>query len=271
VPERETFDALTILLADSIAATRGLLYGKFKIAPRTKRAKLFALLALNHLMQKCESIAAMARAEAYAGINVTARSAFETYADVLNLFKHPDTYPDYMTWVSFKQQDSLFRLGFSGETPHAETLDKMARSESGKSVKDMIAEMTLNLGEIEARLPTLYRNTKGNVQDRDMLKFELAGRVNEYNALFRHLSGSTHGRISAMGDGIFDTDDITWPPAKPVGRPLAAVDSACAMLIECSDLLARKSERSHSQFTALNSRRAAVGAGIIPWIGQRSK
>jgi hypothetical protein len=211
VTERDQFDALAVLLTDAIAATKSLLHVQLNIRPRTKRYKLFALIATNHLMQKCESIAAMTGAKAYAGINVVARSAFETYADVLNLFKHKDTYPDYMSWASFKQQDTLFRLGFGDSSPYAEQLERDSVASMGVTRAAIVAENVRQLAETEARLPALYRNSKGKVEDRDLFKFELADRVEEYNALFRHLSGSTHGRISAMGDGIFDSDEaITW-------------------------------------------------------------
>ena len=260
--EREQFDAIAVVLSDAIAATRDLLYRRLKLAPRTKRYKLFALIALNHLMRQCESVAAMASASAFTGINGTVRSAFETYADLLNLLKHKDSYPQYMSWASLKQQETLFRGFADPSSPYAKTFDRDSRASYGDSSQQILAEISYQLAEVAKALPKLYRTRKGDVQDRDMFKFELAGKVHEYNALYRHFSGGAHGRISAMGEGIFDSEEfIAWPPAEPVGRPLIAIGAACGMLLECGGLLARQFDRPVSRFNALGRQFAAARDG----------
>jgi hypothetical protein len=261
--EREQFDAIAVVLSNAIAATKELLHRRLRIAPRTKRHKIFALIALNHLMRQCESVAAMVSARAFAGINVTVRAAFETYADLLNLLKHEDSYPDYMSWASFKQQETLLRGFVDPSSPYAEAFDRDSRAYMrGVSSRSLLEETCRELEETAKRLPSLYRTKKGEIHDRDKFKFELAGKVHEYNALYRHLSGGAHGRISAMGDGIFESKEgIDWPPREPIGRPLVALDSVCAILVECSALLARRFDKPTAQFRGLAAQLEAFRGG----------
>jgi len=212
----------------------------FKVAQQTKRQKLFALMVLNELVRKCESIVAMAESEKDAGIDTVTRAAFENYADFKNLFLHGDDYCEYMIWAASNQQRSFLQPMFEEESVFSISFEKSARKARGMSAEQLMDDTKKIMQKTERDLPAKFKTKKGKVQRRDMLKFELAGLEGEYNILYRHLSASSHGRIFGMVDGIFDGEEVKWPPSKPKLRPLVALDSACAMLLENSAFLARK-------------------------------
>lgn len=208
------------------------LFDRLKIAPNSKNKKRFALITLNEVVRKCESVVAMARANAWAGVVVVARSAFESYADLLNCLSLGDDYADYMTWMSFKQQRSLFQtISESPDSKYLQSINKFLITKGG-GVKKVIAETSQQLDELANKLPDNFKDKRGCVIARDQFRFEIAGLTDEYNALYRRLSASSHGRISDMLDGIMVGDEIHWPPDKPTEPPLVAADCLSAILLE---------------------------------------
>jgi hypothetical protein len=241
--EPKDFDTLAKLLPELIAAVTRLLYKDFKLAPRQKRYKTFALIVLNDLMRKSESVAAMVAAGAYAGVNVVARSAFETYADLVNLFKHSGTYPEYMLWMSHGQQKTVLESLVNPDSPYADAFAADARAYGGPPPKELLAHIVSERDAIAVALPDIYKTSVGDVRDRDIFRFELAGLRHEYGALYRQLSGGAHDRVSSMGEGIFPPaeDGLQWPPSKSlVSPPLMALNAACEMLHRSGRLVARK-------------------------------
>ena len=62
------------------------------------------MLIYNNLVQKGDSIVALVDAEKTVGMEVIARSAFENYIDLINLFKHRPEYLQYVKYMSSAQQ-----------------------------------------------------------------------------------------------------------------------------------------------------------------------
>ena len=255
----EHFEELAGLLSAAIDETKRLLFEQFKVAPQTKAYKLFALIVANELLRKGESTAAMLAVGAYSGVNVVVRSAFESYADLLNLLKHTDTYPRYMQWASLNQQRSLFQsLANAPSSPFARALEQDAPADVGQSVQGMLDHVVHMMQENAQALPELYKNANGEVQSRDKFKFELANLSADYDGLYRHLSGSAHGRVSAMLEGVMHGEQIQWPPSDPLERPFVALESLCAMLLEGGRMLAERFDKPVAPLRRLARKQAKL-------------
>ena len=255
--DKDEFDEIAAVLSNVIRESKRLLT-RFKVAPRTKRYKLFALIVLNELFRKCESVEAMAHASAYSGINVVTRAAFENYADLLNLFKYKDAYPDYMLWAACNQDRSFLQPITEKPTEFAQSFELGAKTSLGRTPSEMLAETLQQMDAIEQVLPAAFKDRNGKVQKRDILRFELAGKVDEYNSLYRHLSHGAHGRVGAMLEGIMHGDEIQWPPTDPVTRPLVAIDCLSAILIESCGRVAKKFNKPDAPLKKLAKEHAAI-------------
>ena len=248
------FEAHIDMLSEIIGQAHRL-FDRFKIAPSSKNKKIFALITLNEIVRKCESVVAMARSNSWAGVVVMARSAFESYADLLNCLSFGDEYADYMVWMSLKQQRSFFQtLGGNPDSKYHQSIDTVLKTKGG-GVNEVIAETNQQLDELADRLPDRFKDKNGRVIDRGQFRFELAEKVDEYDALYRRLSASAHGRISDMLDGIMVDDDIHWPPSKPTEPPLVAVDCLCAILLESCARIANAYKKPDAPLKALARKR----------------
>ena len=204
-----------------------------RVAPRTKNEKFLLLVALNELIRKCDSVSAMLSGEAWAGVGAVGRSAFETYADIRNLLARGEAYADYMMWMSLEQQRSGFQ-GFMSypDSAYAKSIEAITKAKYKRSLSDMIDETKESMKSLSDRLPEEYKDKNGEVMKTDFHKFKLAGLAEEYNTLYRRLSGGVHGRVSDMVDGILAGEETVWPPEVRPDPPVAAVDSLCAILLE---------------------------------------
>jgi len=207
----------------------------------------------------------MARASAYSGINVVTRAAFENYADLLNLFKYQDTYPDYMVWATFNQHRSFLQSITEKPTKFAQAFETSAKESFRSTPSKMLANTKQQMDAKEQALPATFKDKNGKVQKRDMLRFELADKVDEYNALYRHLSGGAHGRLSAMLEGIMHGNAIHWPPADPVIRPLVAIDCLCAILLESCGRVAQKFNKPEAPLKKIAKEHSAI-RGTESWL-----
>ncbi len=246
------FDKLAALLTKAIGQSKRLLK-QFKIAPRTKLNKRFALIVLNEIIRKSESVEAMARAAAFSGINIVTRAAFENHMDLLNLFKYKDDYPNYMIYASFNQQRSFLQPVATAEvdSEFVNSFEDGAKRTAGQSPKEMLVWTRKQMAEIEDGLPDTFKDRNEGVITRDIFKFQLADKMSDYNIGYRHLSSSAHGRLSAMLEGVMDGEDIQWPPTDPINRPLVAIDCQCAIIIGSSGLMAKKFNKPDAPFKAL--------------------
>lgn len=261
--DRQQFQEIAEVLRDTIRQSRQLLEKRFKIAPKTKRYKLFILIVLTELVRKCESVDAMAKANTHSGINAVTRSAFESYADLLNLLKYKDDYADFMIWVSHNQQRSFLQpMTGDKKSGFSDAFAMSMKESTGESPDQMLLQTLEAMGELEQNLPDIFKNKHGKVQTRDMLRFELANKADAYNLLYRHLSGGAHGRLSAMLEGIATDDgEIQWPPSDSTTPPLVAMDSLCAMLIETSGVVAKQFQKPEAPFKQLARNHAVLRRG----------
>lgn len=253
----DEFDAHIDLLSAVIGQARRL-FNCFRIAPRTTNKKLFALIILNEMVRKCESVEAMARASTWAGIVAVTRSAFESYADLVNCLAIGDDYADYMSWMSLKQQRTFFQTG--SEYPNSRYFPAIEATlkAKGRTMKTVIAETDQQMDKIARRLPDRFKDKNRKVIRRDQFRFELAGKIDQYNMLYRRLSASTHGRVSDMLEGIMVGNEFQWPPGKPTEPPLVAADCLCAILLESCGRIARAYKKPDAPFKALAKRNAEL-------------
>ncbi len=248
------FEAHIDMLSEVIGQAHRL-FDRFKIAPNSKNNKTFALITLNEIVRKCESVVAMSRANSWAGVVVVTRSAFESYADVLNCLSFGDDYADYMVWMSLRQQRSMFQtIGNNPDSIYHQSIDTLLKTKGG-GVKNVITETNQQMDELARNLPDRFKDKNGDVIWRDQFRFELAGKADEYNALYRRLSASAHGRISDILDGIMVGDDIHWPPSKPAEPPLVAADCLCAILLESCGQIAKAYKKPDAPIKALVRKR----------------
>lgn len=253
----DEFDAHIEMLSKAIRQARRL-FNQFKIAPRTENKKLYALITLNEIVRKCESVEAMARADAWAGIGSVTRSAYESYADLRNCVTFGNDYANYMTWMSLKQQLSMFQtVGANQDSGYFQGIEAYLKTK-GQTMQQVCRETKKQMEEIAAMLPKRFKDRNGKVIGRDSFRFELAGQRKEYDALYRRLSAGAHGRISDMLDGILVNNDFQWPPGKPTEPPLVAVDCLCAMLLESCIRIARAYRKAQAPLKKLADQHAQL-------------
>ena len=267
--EQEQFDAHAEILSKIIGQAKKLIQS-FKVAPQTKNKKIFALIILNEIISKCESVEAMARANTWSGINTVTRSALESYADLLNVLTYGDDYADYMSWMSLNQQRSTFQAIVSNPaSKYAKILEAGLKVTQGRTPTDILAETKRQMGAAEQRLTDKFKNKNGGVRNRDIFRFELADKVDEYDMLYRRLSASAHGRVSDMLNGIMHGNKIRWPPTDPDEPPLVAIDCLCSFLIESCGYVAKAFNRTDVPLRALAKEHLALRRPMADHIGRR--
>jgi hypothetical protein len=259
--DKAVFNAFADILDEAIEAAHRLLK-HFKVAPRTKPQKLYLMIVLNEIARKSGSVLAMARADANAGINVVTRSAFESYADLLNLLRYKRDYVTYMSWASLNQQRTVLAPLASGSKEIYESFKKEAQR-LGLTPEQMAAETQNLLDEYESNLPALFKNRQGRVNPRDKLRFELAGLEKQYDSLYRQLSGGAHGRISAMIDGIAKVGHVQWPPTEPEYRPSLAIQALCSILLESARRVAIAYKKPVEPFRHIARKQAKLSRKVL--------
>ena len=68
-----------------------------------------SMLTYNNLVQKGDSVLALVDAEKAGGLAVIARSAFENYIDLINLFGHRPEYLQYVEYMSSASRCAALR------------------------------------------------------------------------------------------------------------------------------------------------------------------
>jgi len=250
------------ILADACSAGK-ITLKHCRVARRTKDEKLLMLVSLNELIRKCESVLAMLRDDAWAGIGTVSRSCFETFADIRNLAARGRPYSDYMLWMSLEQE----RSGLQGILNHPESnysvsMEERTKSKYGKTLSQIIEDTKSTMNSIADSLPEEYKDKNGGVLKSDFQRFELADLVTEYNVLYRRLSGGAHGRVSDMVDGIVEEDGIVWPPDELPDPPLAAVDCLCAILLEATGRVCKSLGKTNAHVKPIVRAHAGAKRGL---------
>ena len=232
ITKGDEFAAHMDILSRAIQEADRLLKQQFRMALATTLKKRFVLITLNEIVRKCKSAEAMSSPDIWTGIPVVARSAFESYADLHNCLKCGDDYAQYMMWVSLNHQ--LVQLRAINSKPDSRffrSLTSLVKSKYQADLTKMTAELKGHMDEITNRLPKQFKDRKGKVIKREIFRFQLAGLLDEYDALYRRLSGGAHGRISDIISGVVADEGYQWPPG-PADPPIAALGSLCDLLID---------------------------------------
>jgi hypothetical protein len=250
------------LLNEAIMATKRLLH-EFKIAPRTPPEKLFVLLVCYDLLRKAQSVEAMTRAKAYAGVNVVLRSAMENYIDVLNLLSHRERYADYLAYLTLEGQRAYHAAMLADpESPFGGHLRNGEIAGYDMPLKEALAKVERDLEERAKQLPRNYHHKKKNGAPGAVIttvkwRFELANRTSWYEGVYRLLSYGTHARLPVMFEGVREDNCIVWPPREPSGVSSAG-EGMCTILVDAAFRLAKNYNRPHAHFQRIGRQHLQV-------------
>ena len=211
--------ALTELLRASVDAGHRFVK-HIKITPRSKDQKRMSMLIYNNLVQKGDSILTLVDAEKAVGMEVIARSAFENYIDLINLFEHRPEYLDYLKYMSSAQQErGIKNLIKNPRSPLAASTVRGLPKQFGITIEQSLEMVKEEKLEFRSRLSRIY--TDGNkpiseprsqVNATVKLRSELAGQLEKYESLYGVLSRSTHSDFLSMLKGVFKGGGYSWPP-----------------------------------------------------------
>lgn len=206
-----------------------------------------SMLIFNNLVRKGDSILVLVDTEKSVGMEVIARSAFENYIDLINLFRHRPEYLEYLKYISSVQQErSIENLIRDRGSPLAAAGIRNLPAQHGITVEEsleMVKEETL---EFKAGLSKLFTqgskpisDARSRVNTSVKLRCELAGQLDQYKSLYQILSRSTHSDFKSMLDGVLMAGGYVWPP-KPPPPSMFVVDAVTMMIHETTEILAKK-------------------------------
>lgn len=250
-----------LAILKSVVREAGKLADSAKVVQRTKAQKRLGLTVFCNLIAKADSIHTLAEAGKYAGLEIVARSLYENYADLVNIYRYPHNYVDYMFYLSAEQQRSTLQaiLNFP-ESQYSQTILKSAPSRVGLTVEQMLAASKAEKQEHAKSLTAQYRIPNKNrkpkersVDTRVSRRFELAGLNDEYQAIYKMFSKSIHSDIGSMLSAVVQGDDFIWPPAKV--RPSSLVIGLVTkIVIDMSLSMSTKLKKPKRPFTELAKR-----------------
>ncbi len=218
-----------------------------KITPRSKDQKRMSMLIYNNLVQKGDSILTLVDAEKAVGMEVIARSAFENYIDLINLFKHRPEYLQYVKYMSSAQQvRSIENLIKNRQSPFSVPIIRSMPGRLGITIEQALEMTKEEKIQFRSGLSRVY--TDGNkpiseprsrINTSVRLRSELAGQLDKYESIYRILSRSTHSDFMSMLKGVFTDWGYVWPP-EPPQPSLLVIDAVTMMIHETSEILAKK-------------------------------
>ena len=218
-----------------------------KITPGSNDQKRMSMLIYNNLIQKGDSVLTLVDAKKAVGMEVIARSAFENYIDLINLFKHRPDYLRYVRYMSSDQQErSIQNLIKNRQSPFSTSIIRSMPERIGITIEQSLEMVREEKAEFRSGLSRVY--TDGNkpiseprarVNTSVRLRSELAEKLDEYESLYRVLSRSTHSDFVSMLKGVFKGGGYVWPPEAPQPS-LFVIDSVTMMIHETTEILAKK-------------------------------
>lgn len=233
-----------------------------KITPRSQDQKRMSMLIYNNLVQKGDSILALVDAEKAVGMEVIARSAFENYIDLINLFRHRPEYLDYVKYMSSARQErGIENLIKNRQSPLAASTISGLSEQFGITIEQSLEMVKEEKLEFKSGLSKVY--TDGNkpiseprsrVNTTVKRRSELAGQLENYESLYGILSRSTHSDFLSMLKGVFKGGGYVWPPESPEPS-LLVIDFVTMMILESTELLAKKLRKPFPELKRLSKNR----------------
>lgn len=238
--------ALTELLRSSVKVGHRFVK-HVNITPRTKPQKRMSMMIYHNLVQKGDSVLELVDSEKVVGMEVIARSAFENYIDLINLFKHRPQYLQYVLYMSSVQQVRWIEgLLKNRQSPFSVSTINSMPERLGITIEQSLEMNREDQMQYRSRLSRVY--TDGNkpiseprsrVNTSVKLRSELAGQLDQYESMYRMLSRSTHSDFMGMLNGVVKGWEFVWPPEPP--RPsLLVIDTVTMMIHETSEILVKK-------------------------------
>jgi hypothetical protein len=180
-------------------------------------------------------------------MEVIARSAFENYIDLINLFEHRPEYLDYLKYMSSAQQErGIKNLIKNPRSPLAASTIRGLPKQFGITIEQSLEMVKEEKLEFRSRLTRIYTDgnrpisePKSQVNATVKLRSELAGQLEKYESLYGVLSRSTHSDFLSMLKGVFKGGGYTWPPESPEPS-LWVIDFVTTMIHETTEILAKK-------------------------------
>lgn len=261
------FATSLIELLRASVEVRHLFVKHVKITPRSKDEKRMSMLIYNNLVQKGDSILALVDSDKAVGVEVVARSAFENYIDLINLFKHRPEYLDYIKYMSLAQQErGINNLIKNRCSMLAASTTQSLPEKYGITVEqslEMVKEEKLECGSRLSRTYTAgnkpISEPRSKVNTTVKLRSELAGHLEEYETLYGVLSRSTHSDFLSMLNGVFKGGGYTWPPESPAPS-LWVIDFVTMMIHETTDISAKKLRKPFPAVRKLIEERRRLGS-----------
>ena len=221
-----------------------------KITPGSRDQKRMSMLIYNNLIQKGDSILTLVDTEKAVGMEMVARSAFENYIDLINLFKHRPDYLQYVKYMSSAEQErSIRNLIKNRQSTFSQSIIRGLPSQFGVTIEESLEMVKEEKSVFRSRLSRVYTDgskpisdPKARVNTKVRFRSELAGKLDEYESLYRVLSRSTHSDFVGMLGGVFKGDGYVWPPEAPQPS-LFVIDSMTMLIHETTEILARKMKK----------------------------
>ena len=147
---------------------------------------------------------------------------------------------------SDQQERSIKNLIKNRQSPFSESIIRSMPEQLGITIEQSLEMVKEEKSEFRSGLSRVY--TDGNkpiseprarVNTSVRLRGELAGKLDEYESLYRVLSRSTHSDFVSMLRGVFKGDGYVWPPEAPQPS-LFVIDSVTMMIQETTEILAKK-------------------------------
>ncbi len=252
------------LLHDSTNAVYRLLTST-RVVNKTKTRKRFALLMLHDMCARADSIRILCTSRQSAGTEQLARSCFEIYVDILNLYRYPDDYPSYLEYISdLGKRKVLQAIRSNPASPYSRSITAQMQVRWGTTVDELLSAINNELRRHRASLSPMFFKAKKSptdpqaqvntrIEDRARWADEMAN----YDAVYRLYSGSTHSELGSMLSSVARDGKMVWPPQQPPPSTFP-VDLVTVWLLNSAKHVARKVQKPTSPFTALLRRRGDV-------------
>jgi len=243
------------LLADLAAAVEDatrLLFG-LRLAPRSTRQKLNSLILVHGILRKARGVLQLSEGGNFDCIAPLVRSALIHFVDQRNNLNYDD-YGDLLDYIRTDHWMKNLRAHRENpESPYSKSLIKHRGTGVTESLYTMISTQRRELTAAKAKLAPRYLNKGGSVKSGEYNKFELAGMLDSYHALFRGLSKDVHGNLDTLADPLIGDGGLVWPPSNPTPS-LVQFHVMLDIVLDAAVALARRYRKPAGRCRAIRSR-----------------